>query len=131
MRRLFIIFLSLFIVGCDRKHPGSSPQSAPRALPAIQKIVADQLGRPLDDVRPDATLPSIGADDLDLVEIVMATEEALNVSIDDESLVKAAGAAQPDKLVESLTIRVFAALAEGAPRKQPSHDNEPNDGGLR
>jgi acyl carrier protein len=85
----------------------------------------------LDDVRPDATFASLGADDLDLVEIVMATEEALNISIDDESMVKAAGAAQPDKLVESLTIRVFAVLADGAPHNQPSHDNEPNDGGLR
>jgi acyl carrier protein len=130
MKTLSIIFLSLFIVGCNRKLPGSSPQSAPRALPAIQKIIADQLGRAADEIRPDATFASFGADDLDLVEIVMATEEALNISIEDDDLVKAAGVG-PDELLGSLTIRAFAALADGAHRKQPSDDNEPTDGGLR
>jgi acyl carrier protein len=131
MRILSIMFLSLFMVGCDRKHPSSSPQSAPRTLPAIQKIVADQLKRSTEDVRPDATFASLGADDLDFVEIVMATEEALNISIDDDGLVKAAGVAQPEKLVGSLTVRAFAAVADGAPGKQPPQNNEPNDGGLR
>jgi len=131
VRRLSIIFLSLFIVGCDRKHPSSSPQSAPHALPAIQKIVADQLERSADDIRPDATFASLGADDLDYVEIVLATEEALNISIDEDELAKAAGAAQPDKLVGSLTIRTFAAFADGAPHGQPPQNNEPSDGGLR
>jgi hypothetical protein len=67
------------------------------------------------------------------VEIVMATEEALNISIDDDGLAKAAGAAQPEKLVGSLTIREFAAFADGAPHQQPPppQNNEPNDGGLR
>jgi hypothetical protein len=67
------------------------------------------------------------------VEIVMATEEALNISIDDDGLAKAAGAAQPEKLVGSLTIRAFAAFADGAPHQQPPppQNNEPNDGGLR
>ena len=130
MSRLSVLFLSLFIVSCDRKHPSSSPQSAPHALPTIQKIVADQLGRPADDIRPDVTFASLGADDLDLVEIVMATEEALNISIDDDGLAKAAGG-QPDKLVGSLTIRALAALADGAPQKQRSHNDEAIDGGLR
>jgi hypothetical protein len=61
----------------------------------------------------------------------MATEEALNISIDDDRLAKAAGAAQPDKLVGSLTVRAFAAVADGAPRQQPAQNNEPNDGALR
>jgi len=132
MRRLSIIVLSLFMVGCDRKHPVSLPQPAPRALLAIQKIVADQLKRSSDDIQPDATFASLGADDLDFVEIVMATEEALNISIDDDALAKAAGSAQSDKLAGSLTVREFAAFADGAPHQQPPpQNNEPNDGGLR
>jgi len=131
MRRLSIIFLSLLIVGCDRGQPSSSPQSAPRTLPAIQKIVADQLKRSADDIRPDAAFASLGADDLDFVEIVMATEEALDISIDDDGLTKATGAAQSDKLVGSLTVRAFATFADGAPRQQRPQSNEPNDGGLR
>jgi len=65
------------------------------------------------------------------VEIVMATEEALNISIDDDGLTKATGATQPDKLLGSLTIRAFAAFADSAPHRQAPENNEPNDGGLR
>jgi acyl carrier protein len=132
VRRFSIIFLSFFILGCDRKEPSSSPPPAPGALPAIQKIIANQLKRSASDIRPDATFGALGADDLDLVEIVMATEDALNISIDDDGLTKAAGATHPDKLVGSLTVRAFAAFADGAPRRQPPpQNNEPNDGGLR
>jgi len=131
MRRLFIVFPSLFLLGCHREQPSASQQPTPRTLPAIQKIVAGQLKRSTEDVRPETTFASLGADDLDLVEIIMATEEALNISIDDDGLTKSAGAAQPDKLVRSLTIRAFAEFADGAPRQQPPRNNEPNDGGLR
>ena len=119
------------MVGCEKKQPTASVQPSPRTLPAIQKIIAEQLKRSPNDLRPDATFASLGADDLDLVEIVMATEEALNISIDDDGLTKAAHAANPDKLVGSLTIQAFAAFADGAPRQTPSKNNEPNDGGLR
>jgi len=118
-------------MGCDRKPPGGNPPSVPSTLPAIQKIVAEQLGRKPDDIRPDATLAALGADDLDLVEIVMATEEALNISINDDALTRAAGVASADKVVGKLTVQAFAAFADAAPREQPPANNEPNDGGLR
>lgn len=131
MRLFSILFLSLFMAGCEQKRPSATPPSAPRTLPAIQKVVAAQLKQSADAIRPDATFASLGADDLDFVEIIMATEEALNVSIDDDGLTRAAGVAQPEDLVGSLTVRALATFADGAPHQQPSQNNEPNDGGLR
>jgi acyl carrier protein len=131
MARTLLIVLSLIVAGCGRNQPASATAPTPRSLAAVQKIVAEQLKRPGGDVRPDTTFASLGADDLDFVEIVMATEEALNVSIEDEALTKAAGVTQADKLVGSLTVRAFATVVEGAPHQVPRPNTEPNDGGLR
>lgn len=131
MARKHLIVLLLLVAGCGRNQPVSATAQTPRNLAAVQKIVAEQLKRSGGDVLPDATFASLGADDLDLVEIVMATEEALNVSIEDAGLTKAAGVARADKLVGSLTVRAFATVVDGAPRQVPRQNTEPNDGNLR
>lgn len=131
MARTLLIVLSLLVAGCGRNQPVSATAQTLRNLATVQKIVAEQLKRSGGDVLPDATFASLGADDLDLVEIVMATEEALNVSIEDEGLTKAAGVTQSDKLVGSLTVRAFATVVDGAPRQVPRYNTETNDGSLR
>ena len=118
MSRILLVAICFGIVACGRQ-PRTASDSDPRSLAAVQKVVAEQLKRPASEVLPDATLGSLGADDLDLVEIVMATEEVLNVSIDDDALTKAAGVAQAEKTVGSLTVRKFAALADTSPKQSP------------
>ena len=57
----------------------------------IQSIVADQLGVELADVTKDASiLDDLGADSLDVVELVMAFEEEFGVEIPDEAAEKIA-----------------------------------------
>jgi len=52
----------------------------------IQKIVMDQLGSIAEEVKPEATLvQDLGADSLDMVELVMAIEEEFNIEIPDEA----------------------------------------------
>lgn len=52
----------------------------------VRKIVADQLCLDKEKVQPNAGfLAELGADSLDLVELVMALEEAFNVEIPDQS----------------------------------------------
>jgi len=131
MARTLLIILSLIAAGCGRNQRGSATVPTPHTLATVQKIVAEHLKRSDGEVPPDATFASLGADDLDLVEIVMATEEALSVSIEDDRLTKAAGVTQADKLVGSLTVRAFAAFVDGAPHQVPRHNSEPSDGGLR
>ncbi len=51
----------------------------------VYKIIADNLGVSLEEVRPDAAfIDDLGADSLDIVELVMAIEKAFDIEIPDE-----------------------------------------------
>ena len=55
----------------------------------VKKIVVDQLGVSEDQVTPDAKfIEDLGADSLDLVELVMAFEEEFGSDIPDEDAEK-------------------------------------------
>jgi len=55
-------------------------------LTKLQTIVGLQLGIEPSKVRPEADFSKeLGADSLDVVELVMAIEEAFEVDIDDEA----------------------------------------------
>ena len=54
-------------------------------LSKIQQIVADQLGIEAEKVVPESNFTKeLGADSLDVVELVMAFEEEFEIEIDDE-----------------------------------------------
>lgn len=52
----------------------------------LKKIIVDQLGVDEDAITPDATIESLGADSLDLVETIMTVEEEFGVSFDDNGI---------------------------------------------
>ena len=55
----------------------------------VKKIVVDQLGVSADQVTPDASfVDDLGADSLDLTELIMAMEEEFGVEIEDEDAQK-------------------------------------------
>lgn len=55
----------------------------------IRQVIAKQLGVELDAVKPDAAfIEDLGADSLDIVELVMAMEETFSIEIPDESAEK-------------------------------------------
>lgn len=47
----------------------------------IRGIVADQLGKSIEDITAEASLDSLGADSLDTVEVLMRVEERYNLVI--------------------------------------------------
>lgn len=50
----------------------------------VRSLIADNLNVPEDEVKDDAALvDDLGADSLDVVELVMAVEEAFGVTIDE------------------------------------------------
>jgi acyl carrier protein len=60
--------------------------SANAAIEAkVKSIIADQLGVGEDEIKPESSfIEDLGADSLDIVELVMAMEEEFEVEIPDE-----------------------------------------------
>ncbi|MCB0391492.1 MAG: acyl carrier protein [Bdellovibrionales bacterium] len=57
--------------------------------PRVQKIIEEQLGVDSERVKPEASfIDDLGADSLDIVELVMAMEEAFDLEIPDEEAEK-------------------------------------------
>lgn len=55
----------------------------------VKKIIVEQLGVDEDEVTPDASfVDDLGADSLDIVELVMAFEEEFDLEIPDEDAEK-------------------------------------------
>ncbi len=68
----------------------------------IQSIVADQLGVEPADVTKDASiLDDLGADSLDVVELVMTLEEAFNIEVPDDAVEEMRTIGDVQRFVES------------------------------
>jgi len=58
-------------------------------LASVIKVVADQLSVDASEIRPESSFQDdLGADSLDLVELIMAMEEEFDVKIDDDAAQK-------------------------------------------
>jgi len=54
-------------------------------MSTLRGLIAEQLNIPEGEIKPDSNfLEDLGADSLDIVELVMAAEEELEVEIPDE-----------------------------------------------
>ncbi len=54
----------------------------------VRTIIAEQLSIPVDSLKDNVTLDSLGADSLDRVEIVMNLEDHFSIEIDDDAAEK-------------------------------------------
>ena len=55
----------------------------------VKELVVEQLGVSADEVKPESSfVESLGADSLDLTELIMAMEEEFDIEIDDEDAQK-------------------------------------------
>ncbi|MGB7292340.1 MAG: acyl carrier protein [Thermodesulfobacteriota bacterium] len=52
---------------------------------AVKKMIASQLGKSEDEITPDSSfIEDLGADSLDLVELIMSMEDKFGLEIADE-----------------------------------------------
>jgi len=70
-------------------------------LDEVKEVVAEQLGVNIDEIKEDSKfVEDLGADSLDVVELVMALEEKFDIEIPDEAAEKIATVADAVKFIE-------------------------------
>ena len=115
--------------GCDAgprtlSGPVAVVRSHDRGLGTDEAVIivllGKQFGKEPEVIQSSTSLKDLGADELDLVEVVMELEEAFHVSIADGAVEKAAGTATMDNILKALTPPKLAALVEerGAHRRR-------------
>ena len=63
--------------------------SSEEIIERINKIIVEQLSVAADEVKPEASfIEDLGADSLDIVELIMALEEEYEIEIPDEDAEK-------------------------------------------
>ena len=118
-RLILISSLFIFSAGCNNTPPANTPGVSPTAqvpvrgatssrpvvLQQVREIVAKQLGIDVQSVDSDSPLAKqkAAADDLDVVEIIMATERHFNIEIRDEEVSTSGGELRESLSVEKLT----------------------------
>jgi acyl carrier protein len=72
----------------------------------VKHIIVEQLGVDEEEVKPEATfVDDLGADSLDVVELVMALEEEFGIEISDEDAEKLASVKQAVDYIDSHTAK--------------------------
>ncbi len=92
-----IMTVCIGVSGCVRSRPAE--QTITEQVRALAAKVLNKDAEQIDITKPLATM---GADDLDCVELVMEVEEAFGVELPDDALVDDAGNASKTLTVEKL-----------------------------
>ncbi len=70
-------------------------------LDEVKEVVAEQLGVNIDEIKEDSKfVDDLGADSLDVVELVMALEEKFDIEIPDENAEGISTVADAVKFIE-------------------------------
>ncbi len=68
----------------------------------VKQLIADQLGKAVDEITEDKeVVKDLGADSLDVVEMLMSLEEEFNITVPEEEAVNIKTVGDIVKLIES------------------------------
>jgi acyl carrier protein len=103
-----LLLFCVLSIGCGRSQSGQpSQQTVDRVRLEVAKILKKDASQ-IDITKPLATY---GADELDVVEIVMAVEDAFKIEIPDRALDE-----KPDDIRKTLTVQKLAEIVSGQPK---------------
>jgi len=112
---------ALACVGCSQTATAPTRQS-PSAehdqstVVQVCRITAELLGVNSADVEPSTSLGDLGADELDIVELVMELEEHFDVFITDEAIGEVTGDEQWQAGADKLTMSKLAEIVDEGKR---------------
>ena len=73
-------------------------------LDKVRKMLSEQLNISLDKIKPESkVIDDLGADSLDVVEMLMLLEDEFNITVSDEESVNLSTVADIVKVIESKT----------------------------
>jgi acyl carrier protein len=90
----------------------AAKQSGQRTVDVVRELVSTQLGVEAKEITERTSLAELGADDLDLVELVMELEEHFSISIPEESITSLDGKALGQSQFEALTMLRIAEIVD-------------------
>lgn len=68
----------------------------------VIEIIAEKLNMQTDNITPESTFKDLGADSLDIVEIIMSFEETFGIEIKDEDAEKIKNVGQAVDLIHDV-----------------------------
>ena len=71
-------------------------------LQKVQTIIAEKLSMSVENIKPEATFKDLGADSLDIVEMIMSFEETFGIEIKDEDAEKIKSVNDAADLIQSV-----------------------------
>jgi acyl carrier protein len=108
-----------------------STEAARRADAAVLRHSASILGVPVDKLRLERSYARqvVAGDALDVIEIIMAIEEDLDIAIDDAALDVSAGASGVEDIAERLTIARLQQVVRNVLARRPGKSFKPKPPG--
>ena len=104
-----LLLLCVFLLGCGRSQSG--PPGQQQVVDRVRSEAAKILKKYPSQIDISKPLAALGADDLDVVEIVIAVEEACKVRIPDNAL-----GDKPDEVSKTLTVQELADIVSKQPK---------------
>ena len=100
---LWLLMICVLSSGCGGKQQKQTRSSSQSPVERVRLEVAGILGKKAGDIDISKPLTEQGADELDIVEIVMALEEAFKVEIPDSAIGETVSEVSKTLTVEKLT----------------------------
>jgi acyl carrier protein len=105
------------VLGCGAPTTATSKNSGP-TVDQVCEIAAKQMGVDRSKVSPGTSLEDLGADELDLIEMVMDLEDHFGIMIPEETIEKAMGTATDWKQGQKFTMAKLAAVVDDLKSKR-------------
>ena len=111
--------IALAIFGCSNSNSPATSSSAssdatptPSTVTRVLAVAAEQMGVDQSNIEASTSLADLGADELDLVELVMTLEEEFDQTISDAEIERMSGGEDLSKGFGELTMADLAKLVD-------------------